>query len=128
MDEQKYWRNIIAREIKAEHDRVKKYYSNRSANSGGISAEEQTRLNIFALCQSIAETYNEDIAPVNQAQKTTKPRAKKQAPAPEDVSVPAPISAPIAKKATPQPRASTKKATPTKDKGKALQNEFGELI
>ena len=130
MDEQKYWRNIIAREIKAEHDRVKKYYSNRSANSGGISAEEQTRLNIFALCQSIAETYNEDIAPVNQAQKTTKPRAKKQAPAPEDVSVPVPtpVPAPTSKKATPQPRASTKKATPTKDKGKALQNEFGELI
>lgn len=110
MDEQKYWRNIIAREIKAEHDRVKKYYSNRSANSGGISAEEQTRLNIFALCQSIVETYNEDIPAVSaQPPKERKPRVAK---------TPEPI---VAKKSTPK-KSTPKKTTPP------IQNEFGEMI
>jgi len=83
MDEQRYWRSLIGREIKAEHDRVKKYYSQRSMNSGGISSEEQTRLNIFLLCQSLAEKYNEDIVPVNQVEE--KPRVKKEVPLAEPI-------------------------------------------
>lgn len=59
MDQQKYWRTVIARGIKAERDKLWKYYSSRS--SDGISPEEQTRLNIFALCQSIVETYDESL-------------------------------------------------------------------
>lgn len=109
MDEQKYWRNIIAREIKAEHDRVKKFYSKRGVNSGGISAEEQTRLNIFALCQSIAETYNPDIPPVSDTPpKERKPRVKKEVvESHEEKPIPP-------KKSPPKPP--------------ALQNEFGEMI
>lgn len=117
-NEQRYWRNIIAREIKAEHDRVKKYYSQRGANSGGITPEEQTRLNIFALCQSIVETYNEDIAPVSQLEpKPRKPRAKKEEPAePQPTPEPAPAPAKkTAKKTTPKPSG-------------PQQNEFGEFI
>lgn len=107
MDEQRYWRNIIAREIKSEHDRVHKYYSQRGINSGGISAEEQTRLNIFALCQSIVETYNEDIPAVSaQPPKERKPRVAK---APDTI------------KSTPK-KSTPKKTTPP------IQNEFGEMI
>lgn len=59
MDQQRYWRNLIADEIKAEHDRVKKYYMKKGMNSGGISTEEQTRLNIFMLCDSIIRTMKD---------------------------------------------------------------------
>lgn len=61
MDEQRYWRSIIAQQIQDEHDRVKRYYVQRSANAGGMSEEEITRLNIFLLCQSIASTYQESL-------------------------------------------------------------------
>ena len=88
MDEQKYWRNFIANEIKAEHDKVRKYYSKQGMNSGGITQEQQVRLNIFALCQSIASTYNADIKPVNEVvPKPRKPRAKKVVEAPKNIEV-----------------------------------------
>lgn len=126
MDEQKYWRNIIAREIKAEHDRVRKYYSQRAANSGGISAEEQTRLNIFALCQSIVETYNEDISPVSAVApkpRAAKPRAPKEAPAPAPAPVPEPAPAP-----TPKPKAPRKPRVSKSPDPQNIQNEFGEFL
>lgn len=56
MNQERYWRNLIADELKAEHDKVKKYYQKKGMNSGGISPEEHTRLNIFLLCESIART------------------------------------------------------------------------
>lgn len=56
MNQERYWRNLIADEIKAEHDKVKKYYQKRGMNAGGMSNEEHTRLNIFLLCESIART------------------------------------------------------------------------
>lgn len=56
MNQERYWRNLIADEIKAEHDKVKKYYQKRGMNSGGMSNEEHTRLNIFLLSESIART------------------------------------------------------------------------
>lgn len=130
MDEQKYWRSIITNEIKAEHDRVRKYYSQRGANSGGITKEEQTRLNIFALCQSIASTYNPDIKPVNEApEKPKKPRAPKVTEQQENKP-----QEPV--KATEEPiqenveKPVRKRAVKPSDKpqGKALQNEFGELL
>jgi len=56
MNQERYWRNLIADEIKAEHDKVKKYYQKRGMNTGGMSPEEHTRLNIFLLSESIART------------------------------------------------------------------------
>ena len=56
MNQERYWRNLIADEIKAEHDKVKKYYQKKGMNTGGMSPEEHTRLNIFLLCESIART------------------------------------------------------------------------
>ena len=56
MNQERYWRNLIADEIKAEHDKVKKYYQKRGMNAGGMSNEEHTRLNIFLLSESIART------------------------------------------------------------------------
>ena len=43
-------RKTIADEIKAEKDRVQKYYQAR----GPMSTEEFTRINIFSLCENIA--------------------------------------------------------------------------
>lgn len=135
MEEQRYWRNIISREIKAEHDRVKKYYSQKGINSGGISSEEQTRLNIFLLCQSIAEKYNADIQPISKAEK---PRVKKN---------PTPLAEkPIIEKLKDQPKeevndfqeindfleeeiATVQDSHPTtQNESSTLQNEFGELV
>lgn len=136
MDEQKYWRNVIAREIKAEHDRVKKYYSKKGANSGGISPEEQTRLNIFALCQSIVETYNEDIPPVSAVPpKTRKPRAKKVEPVIEPVieAAPEPTPEPTAEP-VPEPEPVVEPVEDIDDfiEQESIevrkQNEFGEMI
>jgi len=56
MNQERYWRNLLADEIKAEHDKVKAYYQKRGMNNGGMSSEEHTRLNIFLLCESIART------------------------------------------------------------------------
>jgi hypothetical protein len=56
MNQERYWRNLIADEIKAEHDKVKKYYQKKGMNTGGMSPEEHTRLNIFLLCESISRT------------------------------------------------------------------------
>lgn len=56
MNQERYWRNLIADEIKAEHDKVKTYYQKRGMNKGGMSSEEHTRLNIFLLSESIART------------------------------------------------------------------------
>ena len=56
MNQERYWRNLIADEIKAEHDKVKTYYQKRGMNNGGMSNEEHTRLNIFLLAESIART------------------------------------------------------------------------
>ena len=56
MNQERYWRNLLANEIKAEHDKVRLYYEKRGMNSGGMSSEEHTRLNIFLLCESIART------------------------------------------------------------------------
>ena len=56
MNQERYWRNLIADEIKAEHDKVKKYYQKKGMNAGGMSKEEHTRLNIFLLSESIART------------------------------------------------------------------------
>jgi len=56
MNQERYWRNLIADEIKAEHDKVKKYYQKKGMNAGGMSKEEHTRLNIFLLNESIART------------------------------------------------------------------------
>lgn len=56
VNQERYWRNLIADELKAEHDKVKKYYQKKGMNAGGMSTEEHTRLNIFLLCESIART------------------------------------------------------------------------
>ena len=56
MNQERYWRNLIADEIKAEHDKVKKYYQKKGMNAGGMSHEQHTRLNIFLLSESIART------------------------------------------------------------------------
>ena len=56
MDQERYWRNLIAEEISAEHDKVMRYYRKKGMNAGGMSTEEHTRLNIFKLCESIART------------------------------------------------------------------------
>lgn len=56
MNQEQYWRNLISDEIRAEHDRVQAYYRKKGANSGGMSNEEHTRLNIFRLCESIARS------------------------------------------------------------------------
>jgi len=56
MNQERYWRNLNADEIKAEHDKVKKYYQKKGMNAGGMSKEEHTRLNIFLLSESIART------------------------------------------------------------------------
>ena len=56
MNQERYWRNLIADEIAAEHDRVMTYYRKKGINSGGMSPEEHTRLNIFLLAESIART------------------------------------------------------------------------
>jgi hypothetical protein len=138
MDEQRYWRTQIAREIKAEHDRVKKYYSQRGRNSGGITKEEQTRLNIFALCQSIVETYNEDIVPVNKVEpKPRKPRVKKEAPsdiqAPQvqPQNIPEPVIQAIS---DPKPIQQDIEEDIIEDieepleEPQGIQNEFGEFI
>ena len=123
MDEQRYWRNLIGREIKAEHDRVKKYYSQRGMNSGGISSEEQTRLNIFLLCQSIAEKYNEEIKPVSQVEeKPRKPRAKKE---------PIPLAEnPIIEKSSEEDINDfiEEEIARVDNPGPKVQNEFGELV
>ena len=58
MNQEQYWRNLIADEISAEHDRVMRYYRKRGMNAGGMTPEEHTRLNIFKLCESIARTIN----------------------------------------------------------------------
>lgn len=58
MNQEQYWRNLIADEIKAEHDRVMRYYRKRGMNAGGMTNEEHTRLNIFLLCESIARTIH----------------------------------------------------------------------
>lgn len=135
MNEQRYWRNLIGREIKAEHDRVKKYYSQRGMNSGGISSEEQTRLNIFLLCQSIAEKYNEEIKPVSQVEekprKPREPRVKKE---------PTPLAEPIIEKTGEEEiqelnnfieeeiaRVDTNFVN-THSSDPKIQNEFGEMI
>lgn len=59
MNQERYWRNLIADEIAAEHDRVMTYYRKKGINSGGMSPEEHTRLNIFKLCESIARAMKE---------------------------------------------------------------------
>lgn len=59
MNQERYWRNLIADEIRAEHDRVQSYYRKKGANSGGMSNEEHTRLNIFRLCESVARSMKE---------------------------------------------------------------------
>ena len=56
MNQERYWRNLIADEIKAEHDKVMRYYRKKGMNAGGMSREEHNRLNIFLLCDSIART------------------------------------------------------------------------
>lgn len=59
MNQERYWRNLLADEIKAEHDKVKKYYQKKGMNAGGMSPEEHTRLNIFLLCESIVRTMKD---------------------------------------------------------------------
>lgn len=59
MNQEQYWRNLIADEISAEHDRVLTYYRKKGMNSGGMSTEEYTRLNIFKLCESIARSLKD---------------------------------------------------------------------
>lgn len=145
MDEQKYWRNVIANEIKAEHDRVRKYYSQKGINSGGITQEQQVRLNIFALCQSIASTYNADIKPVNEVvPKPRKPRAKKVVEAPKNIEVETtpkveektvtePIEANnVEEKVIEEVVEESGNKVPSDESGgeatPSLQNEFGELL
>jgi hypothetical protein len=139
MDEQRYWRTQIAREIKAEHDRVKKYYSQRGRNSGGITKEEQTRLNIFALCQSIVETYNEDIVPVNKVEpKPRKPRVKKepssdiQAPQVQPETIPQNTPEPVIQAISdPEPIEQNIEEDIIEEplqEPQGIQNEFGEFI
>lgn len=59
MNQERYWRNLLADEIKAEHDKVRLYYEKRGMNNGGMSPEEHTRLNIFLLCESIVRTMKD---------------------------------------------------------------------
>ena len=44
------WRNTVADEIRAEKDKIEKYYSSK----GEITPEQFVRINIFALCEKIA--------------------------------------------------------------------------
>ena len=74
MNQERYWRNLIADEIKAEHDKVKKYYQKKGMNTGGMSPEEHTRLNIFLLCESISRTMkNSQDAPREEIISTPEP-------------------------------------------------------
>jgi|SRR5210317_1721254 len=85
MNQERYWRNLLADEIKAEHDKVKKYYQKKGMNTGGMSNEEHTRLNIFLLCESIARTMkNSQDAPRHIS-----------TPDPEPVKVEQPVKEPI---------------------------------
>jgi hypothetical protein len=56
LNQEQYWRNLLAEEISAEHDRVQAYYRKRGMNKGGMTDEELTRLNIFKLCESIVRS------------------------------------------------------------------------
>jgi len=47
--EERALRNSIANEIKAEKNRVQKYYSSK----GEITQEQLVRINIFSLCEDI---------------------------------------------------------------------------
>ena len=78
MNQERYWRNLLADEIKAEHDKVRLYYEKRGMNSGGMSSEEHTRLNIFLLCESIARTMkNSQDAPREEIIPTPPPTPHK---------------------------------------------------
>lgn len=59
MNQEQYWRNLIADEIHAEMTRVESYYMKKGMNSGGMSNEEHTRLNIFRLCESISRSIKQ---------------------------------------------------------------------
>lgn len=85
MNQERYWRNLIADEIKAEHDKVKKYYQKKGMNTGGMSPEEHTRLNIFLLCESISRTMkNSQDAPRHMEESNNTP-----------ISTPEPVEQPI---------------------------------
>jgi len=73
MNQERYWRNLLADEIKAEHDKVKKYYQKKGMNSGGMSNEEHTRLNIFLLCESIARTMRNSQEYISTPDSTPEP-------------------------------------------------------
>lgn len=80
MDQERYWRNLIAEEISAEHDRVQAYYRKRGMNKGGITDEELTRLNIFKLCESIVRSMKNSPDFISSP-----PREVKQEPTPTPV-------------------------------------------
>lgn len=58
MNDEAYWRNIIANEIAGERDKIKAYYQSRFPN--GMEQEHFVRLNIFSLCESIARAKSGD--------------------------------------------------------------------
>jgi hypothetical protein len=134
MNQERYWRNLIADEIKAEHDKVKKYYQKKGMNTGGMSPEEHTRLNIFLLCESISRTMkNSQDAPREEIISTPEPvedindfieeqmslddiTIKDVVPDLVPEVVPDPVPDPM-----PDPIQSLVKDTP-------YQNEFGEIL
>lgn len=73
MNQEQYWRNLIAKEISNEHDRVKAYYYKKGLNNGGISQEEYVRLNIFKLCESIVSTMKNSPLPPTSVKNDTPP-------------------------------------------------------
>ena len=130
MNQERYWRNLIADEIKAEHDKVKKYYQKKGMNTGGMSPEEHTRLNIFLLCESISRTMkNSQDAPREEIISTPEPVEDindfiEEQMSLDDITikdvvpdlVPEVVSDPM-----PDPIQSLVKDTP-------YQNEFGEIL
>ena len=133
MNQERYWRNLIADEIKAEHDKVKKYYQKKGMNTGGMSPEEHTRLNIFLLSESIARTMkNSQDAPRLDTPIST--------PEPEPAKVEEVIEQPIIEEKVEQidGQISMEDIDPLPDpvsdpvqnlvKDTPYQNEFGELL
>jgi hypothetical protein len=140
MNQERYWRNLIADEIKAEHDKVKTYYQKRGMNNGGMSPEEHTRLNIFLLSESIARTMRNSEEYVENVSHDTTPVFSPNIVEPvvpdininnivegETILSPEVSAKPVKKTAA---KKTTRKKNPIQElvKDTPQQNEFGELL
>ena len=140
MNQERYWRNLIADEIKAEHDKVKTYYQKKGMNTGGMSPEEHTRLNIFLLCESICRTMKDSEEYVEDVFHNTTPVFSPNTVEPivpdininntvesETILSPEVSEKPVKKTAA---KKTTRKKDPIQElvKDTPQQNEFGELI